>query len=450
MEINHLNSLRLGFSTLEAQQIEKLGLKKFIENQLNAKNEVTLPDFLENKPRNNEELRIYVREKSNNLNYLHARWRAYFLQRCYETKWPLREKINLFFQNHFVASQRKVRVPYWTFKYYQTINDHAVGNYKDLVKAMVYTNAILFFLDNNANRKSRINENLARELLELFTLGEGNYTESDVRNTALALAGLTIGAEQGEYRTNQMVKTAKTIFGNTGDFIIDDVIDLIFQQKNTPFHLSKKVLQWFFYDNPPQEKIDKYGKILLENKFELKPFFQKMFEDEGRNANGGNQIKNPLVFMFQIFKDLNLQPNYIFFAEELRDHGMSVFNQSNVKGWDGGRYWLTTQLLKKRENLVDFLIFGNTTYENIINKMLEKHDGSKISFEPKLNLKDLSAGTLIAKELTNKLIFQSSETIDFDLQQLLNYEFNAMTQSAQKQSLKAYQYLAKTPEFQLI
>jgi uncharacterized protein (DUF1800 family) len=117
-------------------------------------------------------------------------WKAFILKRCHETDLPLREKINLFFQNHFVVTLQSVKVPYWIYKYYETLHTHSLGNYKTLVKEIVYSNAMIKYLDNQQNRKGNINENLGRELLELFTLGEGNYTENDIKNTALALAGL--------------------------------------------------------------------------------------------------------------------------------------------------------------------------------------------------------------------------------------------------------------------
>ena len=129
---------------------------------------------------------------------------------------------------------------------------------------------------------------------------------------------------------------------------------------------------------------------------------------------------------------------------------MSAFNQNNVKGWTGGRHWLSTQLLKRRERLIDFMIVGNKTYERIINNMLSNRDGSKISFEPKIQLKDMSNGAKISTELVDKLIFKSNDEIDLQLFQILDYEFDGMSQSTQKQTLLAYQYLAKTAEFQII
>lgn len=218
------------------------------------------------------------------------------MQRCLETEIPLREKINLFFQNHFVVTLQSVRLPNWIFLHYQAINQNAVGNYKTLVKEMVYSNAMIKYLDNQQNKKEKINENLARELLELFTLGEGNYTENDIKNTALSLAGLTFGENKAAYRKFIKDNSVKTVFGKSGNFTIDEVIDVIFEQINTAYFLAEKVLKWFFFDNPSKELVLKYGDLLKEKQFELKPFFQEMFEQEGKNENGGNQIKNPLIY----------------------------------------------------------------------------------------------------------------------------------------------------------
>ncbi|RAR47642.1 DUF1800 domain-containing protein [Flavobacterium lacus] len=460
MEINHLNALRLGFSTSEAEAIKTKGISVYIAQQLNAKPILPMPDFVSEGPRSlkdfqalkkmaeqgERERELFIKKTIQNS----IEWKALVVQRCYESAFPLREKINLFFQNHFVCTLQSVNVPYWIFKHYETIHAHALGNYKTLVKEMVYSNAMIKYLDNQQNRKDKINENLGRELLELFTLGEGNYTENDIKNAALSLAGLSFGNEKGQYRPFLKDNSQKTFMGKTGNFTIDDVIDIIFEQKNTPYLIAEKALKWFFYDNPSKELVAKYGAILKNNQFELQPFFNQLFTDECAKSSGGNQIKNPLVYLIQVFKDLQIQPNYKFMAFFLKNQSMDIYDQPNVKGWKGGQNWLTSQIYADRNQLIDFIISGNKKYEKILNKRLEKFNVGTISFTPNLTIHDRKNAQSICTALTNRMVFESNEEIQAALSQILNYDFDPTAENADKSILSVYQYLAKSPEFQLI
>ncbi len=459
MEQHHLISLRLGFSTREAQKVKQLGLSSYLANQLNALVSVPEPDFLKDTPKTIQDFRAYRQKMANegdeqslakDLVKKNLAWKVFILTRCFESPTPLREKINLFFQNHFVTTLMGVKMPYWTYTYYATLNRYALGNYKTLVKEMVYSNAMLLYLDNHQNRKGATNENLARELLELFTLGEGHYSESDIKNTALALTGLTFGDAKGMYRPFLRDNTIKTLWGVSGNFTIDEVIDLIFEQPHTAYFITEKVLKWFFEDAPSPAKIKKYGDYLKSQKFELKPFFLYLFENECRLDKGGTQIKNPLVYLFQVYHDLQLEPHYPFMAFWLRNQGMDIFDQPNVKGWKGGKEWLTAQLYSDRNQFVDFILSNNPILAERLSKRLEKLDIGKLSFEPRLALENAQNAKSLLEELTDRMVFATNEDMWTELNELLKYDFDITSENALKSLLKVYQYLAKTPEFQLI
>ena len=460
METLCLNALRFGFSTKDAVKIEKLGLSKYISNQLNAKIDLVEPKFINESPKSLAELRelkqsadkgVNDSEKvAKNLIKINFEWKAFLVERFFETAYPLREKINLYFQNHFVVTLQSVNVPYWIFQHYQSINQNSTGNYKTLVKEMVYSNAMIKYLDNQQNKKGKINENLARELLELFTLGEGNYTENDIKNTALALAGLNFGESKGQYRPFLIDTSSKTVFGKSGNFTIDEVIDIIFEQKNTPYFLAEKVLKWFFYDNPSQDLIYKYGNLLKDKQFELKPFFQEMFEQEGKNEKGGNQIKNPLIYFAQIHYDLQLTPNYKLLAFLHKKQKMDIYDQPNVKGWKGAQNLLTSQIYADRNQFIDFIIDGNIQFEKTLNKRLEKFELGTISYNPKLKILNQKNAQTILYELTQKMLFEANEDLKQELNQLMKYDFDPKAENAEKSMLKVYQFLAKSPEFQII
>lgn len=460
MNLNHLNALRLGFSTQSAPKIKSLGLDKYIDNQLDSKITIDKPAFIANSPKNLLELYALKQQEQDGikkadtigeiLRITNFEWKAYLLKNCYESDFPLRMKINLFFQNHFVVTQQSVKLPLWIYKHFETINNNALGNYKLLVKEMVYSNAMIRYLDNHQNKKGKINENLGRELLELFTLGEGHYTENDIKNTALSLAGLNFGEEKGMYRPQLKDDTIKTVFGKSGNFSIDEVIDIIFEQPNTPYFLAEKALKWFFYDKPSKELVLKYGNVLLKNNFELKPFFRTLFTEECINPRGGNQIKNPISFLLQVHYDLNLKPNYKLLVFLLKNQAMDIYDQPNVKGWKGGKEWLTSQTYADRNQFIDVVIDGNERYLNAMNKRLEKFNIETIAFNPTIKLNNSSNAKSILEELTDRMIFETNNELDMELNQLLKYDFDSKAPNAQKNILKVYQYLAKSPEFQII
>ena len=126
-----------------------------------------------------------------------------------------------------------------------------------------------FYQSKVDNKKDKINENLSRELLELFTLGIGNYTEEDIKNGAKALAGLGLGEMDATYRPFFEDNTIKTYFGKTGNFKVDDLVDIIFEQKNIPYLITRKILKWFIYDNPSEELVTYYGDYLQKMNFEI-------------------------------------------------------------------------------------------------------------------------------------------------------------------------------------
>lgn len=460
MDLNHLNALRLGFSTKTVPDIQSLGLNAYIAKQLNEKVFLKEPAFIANGPKSLSEFQEIrqsakkggkeIEKIAKNLITTGFEWKTFILQRCNESEYPLKEKINLFFQNHFVVTLQSVKVPYWIYQYHETINNFSLGNYKTLVKEVVYTNAMIKYLDNQQNRKGKINENLGRELLELFTLGEGNYSENDIKNTAHALAGLTFGEEKGKYRPFFKDNSQNTVLGKTGNFIIDDVIEIIFEQQNTPYFLAEKALKWFFYDDPPKELINKYGDYLKENNFELKPFFKTLFTEECKNSQGGNQIKNPLTYYLQIHHDLGLSPNYKLLALILKNQAMDVYDQPNVKGWKGGKDWLTSQIYADRNQFIDFIITGNQKLEKILNKRLEKFNVGTIHFDPHLKLQNTSNAKTILDEMTGKMIFETNEDMNAELSQMLKYDFDPNSENAEHNILRVYQYLAKSPEFQII
>jgi uncharacterized protein (DUF1800 family) len=345
-----------------------------------------------------------------------------------------------------------VKVNHWIFQHNQLLRENAFGNFKTVTKQIIQTNAMVGYLDNVDNRRDKINENLSRELLELFTLGIGNYTEDDVKNGAKGLAGLNLGEDHAVYRTILENNDTITYFGKTGKFKADEMVDIIFEQKAVPYLLTRKILQWFIYDNPSEELVNYYGDYFRKVDFEIKPLLSKIFTEEFAKVNAGSKIKDPLVFIIQLMHELRveeLNPKLIAFF--LKQQGMDLFNQPNVKGWNGGKEWLTSQIYLQRNNAADLLCNGKSLSRrkqfNEENIMTETRN---TLVKVKLDWNKTGNNKTIIEELSERLLFQFDVSLQKDFESILKYDFNPNVENADDAVLRLFNAIVKTPEYQLI
>jgi uncharacterized protein (DUF1800 family) len=465
MNKSTLWSLRLGFSGKQAQLIEQLGFEKFLNQSYATTFEKTLPSFLDDEPKTIAELKELrqsikngtaddqkkvIKKQIRNASELKKWWIDKFLTE----KFPLREKMTCFWHNHFVATSQKVKSTYWIYQHNMILRENAFGNFKELTKKIVKSNAMVRYLDNVDNRKDKINENLSRELLELFTIGIGNYTENDIKEGAKALAGLNLGEESAVYRKFLEDNSTKTYFGKQGNFKADDLIDILFEQKNTPYLVTRKILKWFIYDNPSENLVVYYGDYFRKMNFEIQPLLTKIFTEEYAKDTAGSKIKDPLTYLFQLTDELNItNSNTTLIAFFLKQQGMDLFNQPNVKGWDGGNSWLTSQIYLQRNNASDLLCNGRNISRKTFDKIPEEGDDLEIKLE-KINVSidfDKNGNNKkIISELSNRLLFRVDENLQKDMENLLKYDFDAKDANANYAVLRLFNYITKTPEYQLI
>ncbi len=465
MDKNHLWSLRLGYSSKQANQIEKLGIeafvKKSIENSFNNK----MPSFLDDEPKSlkefkaikknikelsEDEKKSLLKKQLRNSQELKKWW----IDGLIDNEFPLREKMVCFWHNHYVTTLQKIKVNYWMYQQNHCIRENAFGNFKQLTKEMIKTNAMVRYLDNVDNRAGKINENLSRELLELFTIGIGNYTENDIKEGAKALAGLGLGNEKAIYRTIFEDETIKTFFGKQGNLKADDLVDIIFEQKNIPYLITQKILKWFIYDNPSEELVIYYGDYFRTINFEIKPLLIKIFTEEFEKENAGSKIKDPLTYILQLKNELNIEEIpaelLVFF---LRQQGMDIFNQPNVKGWEGGNSWLTSQIFLQRNNVADLLCNGRTISRKSLNKMpdeIMKDDFVIDKIKVSIDFDTSGDNKNIINDLSNRLLFKTEQNLQKDMEEILKYDFNPTSENAQNAVMRLFNYIVKTPEFQLI
>lgn len=465
MNKSNLWSLRLGFSSKQSTEINKSGITKFIKTSIHAAFDNNMPDCLKDDPKtlaelkelrqsiknsNSDEQKKILKQQIKNSVELKKWW----IEKMQNETFPLREKMVLFWHNHFVTTSQKVKVNYWVYQNNYLLREHAFGNFKQLTKVMIQTNAMVRYLDNVDNKKDKINENLSRELLELFTLGIGNYSEEDIKNGARALAGLNLGPQEAVYRKIFEDNGNKTYFGKTGNFKADDLVDIIFEQKNIPYLITRKILKWFVYDNPKEELVTYYGDYFRKVNFEIEPLLVKIFTEEFDKENAGSKIKDPLIYLFQLIDELHIEntPSALI-AFYLKQQGMDLFNQPNVKGWDGGNSWLTSQIYLQRNNVSDLLCNGRNISRKAFNKIPEEGEQPEIELEKikvKIDFDSNANNKKIISDLCNRLLFQVDETTQKDMENLLKYDFDAKDKNANYAVLRLFNYITKTPEYQLI
>ncbi len=464
MNNNTLWSLRLGFSNKQSKVIETMGLSEFLNQSFQVKFDNTIPEFLSDSPKSYEDFKAIRKERkeqnpTERQDLLRKevktsfQMRAWWIDKMINDAFPLQEKMTCFWHNHYVATFQKIKVNHWIFHHNQILRENAFGNFRDLTKKIIKTNATVKYLDNNDNKVGKLNENLSRELLELFTLGIGNYTEDDIKNGAKGLAGLSIGEENAMYRPRFEDNETFEYLGKKGNFKIDEMIDIIFEQKNIPYFLTKKILKWFVYDNPSEKLIQYYGDYFKKVDFEIKPLLIKIFTEEFSKNTAGSKIKNPIEFSLQLMNELNIKaqkPKLI--AYFLKQQGMDLFNQPNVKGWDCGNSWLTSQVYLQRNNAADALCIGKnlskSRKEDKQDEMMTENENTVI--KPNLNWVRKGTNKTIIAELKDRLLFTIDEASQKDFENILKYDFDPEAENADQGVLRLFNAMVKLPEYQLI
>jgi uncharacterized protein (DUF1800 family) len=297
-----------------------------------------------------------------------AEMRKWWLKRLIETGRPLEEKMTLFWHGHFATGYRTIENSWHCLAQNRLFRRLATGNYAALVAGVVRDPAMIRYLDNDDNRQARPNENLARELMELFTLGEGNgYTESDIKEAARALTGYTFRDDEFLFDRRQHDGRIKTILGQRGSFDGDDLVRILMQRRETGEFLCLKLHRFLVNDAPGEpdretrEAVVAMARELRESRYELKPVLKALFRSAWFHdpANRGSVIKSPIQLAVQAIRSFRTPSRELSALASATDlMGQSLFQPPNVKGWDGGRSWINTSTLYVRQNLLVYLITG--------------------------------------------------------------------------------------------
>nr|MBX2815725.1 DUF1800 domain-containing protein [Saprospiraceae bacterium] len=280
----------------------------------------------------------------------------------------LRDKMALFWSNHFVTQISEYACAPAAYKYLVCLQENALGNFKDFVRAIGLDAAMLIYLNGSGNFKAEPNENYARELYELFTLGRDNgYTQEDITETARALTGhVVFPCPIVSFLEELWDEGEKTIFGRTGNWGYDDVIDILFAERADAIatHICRKIYRFFVsHENPDEDLIAELALSMLDHEWEIAPVLQLLLSSEHFFSEEiiGIQIKSPIELTLGTFTELGME---LGGDEELQEGlqeivdflGQTTFQPINVAGWPGHRSWISTAFLQARWQGVIFLV----------------------------------------------------------------------------------------------
>ena len=279
-----------------------------------------------------------------------------WLQFAGEPRLSVQEKYVMFLQDIFVVGRDAVRGTGYLFKHQNLLRRDGFGSYRDLAKAVSRSPAMIRYLNLDKSYKKAPNENFARELFELFTLGEGNYTEQDIKEAARAFTGYRLGATDFRFAPGQHDGGVKTVFGETGRFDGDDVIDIVYRQPAAHEFVPRELVRFYLTEEPlPGAYTRDLGRAWRMRSFNMSYLLKKFFGSQLFYAPEcrGNMIKSPVHYYLGLCQDLNLDvapfPGPVLGS--LRSMGQEFYNPPNVRGWVGGKHWINATTLAARRHL---------------------------------------------------------------------------------------------------
>ncbi len=290
---------------------------------------------------------------------------GWWLHRMRHTPCPLLEKMTLFWHGHFATSAAKFRDPNLIFQQNELLRRHALGDFADLVQGIARDPAMLVYLDSATNRKNHPNENFAREVMELFCLGPGNYTEQDIQQLARCFTGWEVQHGVFQFNPYQHDTGVKTVLGKSGPFDGDDALQIILEQPAAAEFICAKLVRFFVSDEPeiPREYIVPLALRFREQKLAIASVVETILGSRlfYSQSSVGCKVRSPVELGIGLLRALDASANMVQLAQRLRELGQLPFFPPNVKGWDGGRTWIDSSSLLGRASLVRRILENSET-----------------------------------------------------------------------------------------
>jgi uncharacterized protein (DUF1800 family) len=286
--------------------------------------------------------------------------RGWWIEEMLATPSPLTERMTLFWHNHFVSAQQKVRLAGLMYRQNVTLRENALGNFGTLLHAVARDPAMVIYLDNAQNRKGTPNENFAREVMELFTLGEGHYGEPDIKEAARAFTGWSLNRETGRFMFRPFIHDygQKTVLGRAGNLDGDDVLDILLAKPETAEFVTRKLWREFVSQDPDEREVRRIAARFRDSRYEIKVALYEILASDAfyAAANRGTLVKSPVDLVVGTLRQFGMRPSEtVPFAVAAANMGQNLFGPPNVKGWPGGDAWINSNRLLARKAFLDRL-----------------------------------------------------------------------------------------------
>lgn len=397
-KINHLY-WRAGFGLSPEEWSKKKGwsVKQAVDSLFNeAARASTLNDDdnfrrivnKKNSQLSKEQIKKIMKEDRGFIIQQNAQWVARMADDKYSA---LLERMSFFWHGHFACVTKKSLLAY---KQLNTIREHSLGNFRAFVHAMCKDVSMIRFLNNQQNRKRKPNENFARELLELFTLGQGNYSEQDIKEAARAFTGWSSDKKGNfEFKAHNHDYDSKTFMGKTGTFNGDDIVNIILDQPETATFITRKIYRYFVNEKVDEKRVQQLSRAFYKSDYDIKKLMRQIFTSDWfyDAKNRGTKIKSPVELIAGIMRSLHVnfkKPKNILFIEKAL--GQILFIPPNVAGWPGGKNWIDNSTLMLRLNLTYYLYGKSDVNFKVKDELEAKRKGQAFrKIEGSLNFKPL-------------------------------------------------------------
>jgi hypothetical protein len=276
----------------------------------------------------------------------------WWLMRMLDTPRPLQERMALFWHNHFATSTGKVRQAALVSRQIDLFRRHGLGNFREMLIAVSKDPAMLLWLDGSKNKRGRPNENYAREVMELFTLGIGHYAEKDVQELARAFTGWQVLDESVEFFPAAFDDGTKTVLGKTAPFDVETAVDHLLEQPAAPKFIAWKLLKEFVHPQPPAAHVDHYAARLLHQRWEIKPVVVEILTSRLFYSDYAyrSKIKSPCELVVGSVMALETRRDTGFARTAMNGMGQALLAPPSVKGWDGQEVWINANTILQRYN----------------------------------------------------------------------------------------------------
>jgi uncharacterized protein (DUF1800 family) len=283
--------------------------------------------------------------------------RGWWFHEMLVTPSPFTERMTLFWHNHFVSSLRKVRPTRLMYRQNLLLRRHALGSFREMLHAVARDPAMIVYLDNASNRKGQPNENFAREVMELFTLGEGHYGEQDVKEAARAFTGWGIDGETGAFlfRPGLHDDGMKTVLGRSGAFDGGDVLEILLAQPQTAEHIVRKLWREFVSPQPDAAQVQRVAAVFRDRGYDIRAAMRALLDSPAffAEANRAALVKSPVDLLVGTLRQFRFDVDDPYpFVVMSRQLGQDLMAPPNVKGWPGGDAWINAGTLLARKQIM--------------------------------------------------------------------------------------------------